>query len=46
MHLNITDDAVDGIIANVLKLCNLALAKGTACIDKAVKNICKDVSLL
>ena len=46
MHLNIADDAVDGIIANALEVRNLALAKGTARIDKAVKNICESASSL
>ena len=40
MHLNITDDAVDGIIANAPKIRNLVLAKCTALTDKAVKSIC------
>lgn len=40
MHLNITDDAVDGIIANSPKIRNLVLAKCTALTDKAVRSIC------
>ena len=40
MHLNITDDAVDGIIVNAPKIRNLVLAKCTALTDKAVKSIC------
>jgi len=40
MHLKITDDAVDGIIANSPKIRNLVLAKCTALTDKAVKSIC------
>ena len=40
MHLNITDDAVDGIIANAPKIRNLVLGKCTALTDKAVRSIC------
>jgi F-box and leucine-rich repeat protein GRR1 len=40
MNLNITDDAVEGIIVNAPKIRNLVLAKCTALTDKAVKSIC------
>ena len=40
-HLNITDDAVDGIIANVPKVRNLALAKCTARIDRLSRTSAK-----
>ena len=39
MHINITGDAVDGIIANAPKIRKLVLAKCTALTDKAVKSI-------